>query len=184
MRVPRRAAYVAAAAAAAVALPIAIAFTPGSAEALPAFAHWDQRSLIVTDRTGDPGWQEASRLAVATWNAVGADLHLTWSEGGIGCGAEGSTIPVCRDVLRPGWKGAAAVYNLPDGHLGGARIRVAADRAFTQAERNTLACHELGHTLGLDHSGSPASCLTQGSKSATPDAGDIESLRASYGHQG
>ena len=182
MRINRLGAY--AAAAASLALPLTLALATGGATAAPSFAHWGQRSLTVADRTGDPGWQQATRRAVQTWNAVGADVRLTWVEGGIGCEAEGATIPVCRDTLPSGWKGAAAMYHSADGHLGGARIRVAADRRFSQAERDTIACHEVGHALGLDHAGSSASCLTQGSVSATPDAADARALRDSYAHQG
>lgn len=185
MRIPRHAAYLATAASTSViALALALALAPTGATAAPSFAHWSARSLVVSDRTGDPGWQEATRHAVVTWNAVGADVRLAWVEGGIGCEAEGTTIPVCRDILRSGWRGAAALYDAPDGHLAGARVRVAANRRFTQAQRDTVACHEVGHALGLDHSGAAGSCLTQGSVSTTPDAGDAESLRASYAHQG
>lgn len=180
MHMPRWTVY--AAAAVTTALPIAAALGANGAVASPSFAHWSQRTLVVSDRTGDAGWQQSTRRAVATWNAVGADLRLTWVEGGVGCGAEGATIPVCRDTLPAGWKGAAAMYDAADGHLGGARIRVNAQRRFTEAERDTIACHELGHALGLGHSGSAASCLTQGSRSTRPDSQDANSLRASYGH--
>ena len=184
MRSCRSAAFAAVAASAALAAALAFAAAPGRAVASPSFAHWAERSLVVSDRTGDPGWQQATRQAVDTWNAVGADVRLAWMEGGVGCEPEGSTIPVCRDLLPAGWKGAAALHSAPDGHLGGARIRFDADRTFTQAEKDNLACHEIGHALGLGHSGSSASCLTQGSETAAPDAADAASLRASYAHAG
>ena len=181
MRTPSRPVYAAAAVTAGLTLTLALA--PDRATAAPSFGHWSQRSLVISDRTGDPGWQEATRRAVDTWNAVGMDLRLTWSEGGRTCDAEGTTVPVCRAVLRSGWTAAATIYHAADGHLGGARIRVS-PRAFTQRQRDTIACHEVGHALGLDHSRSSASCLAQGSSSTTPDAADAASIRASYAHEG
>lgn len=184
MRSCRSTVLAAIAASAALAAVLAFVAAPGRAVASPSFAHWAKRSLVVSDRTGDAGWQQATRRAVDTWNAVGADVRLTWAEGGVGCEPEGSTIPVCRDRLPAGWRGAAAVFSAPDGHLGGARVRFDGTRNFTQAQKDNLACHEIGHALGLGHSGSKASCLTQGSVKATPDAADAGSLRASYAHAG
>jgi len=156
----------------------------GQAQAAPSLAHWSQRTLVVSDRTGDPGWELATRRGVDVWNAAGAAVHLTSSQGGIGCEPEGTTIPVCRDVLRRGWQAATALYTGPDGHLGGARIRVDAGRRFSQAQRDGILCHEIGHALGLDHSDVDSSCLTQGSRSTTPSVADVENLRMTYGHRG
>lgn len=165
---------------AAVVLAAGLSLVPArSASAGHVFSHWGQRTLALADRTGDPGWQAATRRAADLWTAVGADVRLTWSEGGVGCEASSDVIPICRDNLRRGWKGVAEVHH--GGHIVRARIRFD-DRDFSQAQKDNIACHEVGHVLGLHHSRSAASCLTGRSSSTVPDAHDVEMLRRIYGH--
>ena len=109
-------------------------------------------------------------------------MRLVWAEGGIGCHAQGTTVPFCRAEMRRSWKAVTRVYFEPDGHLGGATIDVHPRRTFTQAQKDNIACHEVGHALGLGHSRHRSSCLTQGSSSPGPDAQAVSSLRASYAH--
>lgn len=65
-----------------------------------------------------------------------------------------------------------------------AEIRLTTHAAnLSQHERLTLACHELGHALGLDHDAS-GSCLVpfvSPTTPTTPSASDFSELRSLYG---
>ncbi len=52
---------------------------------------------------------------------------------------------------------------------------------YSDAERRSLVCHELGHALGLDHRRSLGSCMaTAHGASVYPDAHDVQLVNALY----
>lgn len=105
--------------------------------------------VVVSDRTGDPAWQAATRYAVAAWNSSGAGIRLAWSEGGIGCQPEGPVVPVCRHAIGA-FAGLATWYTQGARIVGG--FVLVTDGRPTQIQRNAIATHEIGHTLGIGHS--------------------------------
>ncbi|MBI2763133.1 MAG: matrixin family metalloprotease [Chloroflexi bacterium] len=67
-------------------------------------------------------------------------------------------------------------------HTSGPEVRPTYTAAYdTVAERDYLACHEFGHTLGLRHSGDAASCLFPNSAtSGVLTSNEIVELNAHY----
>lgn len=53
----------------------------------------------------------------------------------------------------------------------------------TTFKRRYVACHELGHTLGLQHTTNSASCLYQSATSNALTQHDIDHLNSAYGTQ-
>jgi len=145
-------------------------------------AHWDVRTVVVRDETGFADYHRAIEHAVNQWNAAGASVQLRLADGrGRGCDRpEGAEIPICRHDLSGSTAGEARLW-IAGEHIQAASILMdASPHRFD--ELAAIACHELGHALGLGHTSRHTSCLTPTIHSTTPDDEDRRNLAVKYGH--
>jgi hypothetical protein len=144
--------------------------------------HWHDRTVVVRDETGFADHRRALDLAVRQWNAAGAAVRLELASGrGAGCDApQAGEISVCRADLPPSRAGEARVWKQGD-HIVRASVLVRAD-SWRFEHLVAIACHELGHALGLDHRSERTSCLTATIHSSQPDEHDLADLRAAHAH--
>lgn len=57
------------------------------------------------------------------------------------------------------------------------RFNNSCNSVLTQSQRRTIVCHEMGHSVGLDHQGVTSSCMyTGGYLSNTPNAHDFSEI--------
>jgi hypothetical protein len=173
----------------ALALALALVrLVPAVADEEP-FGHWPsgRRDLAVVDRTGNSGWHQATRHAVAVWNRSGADVRLTWEEASGPCEPDGSRISVCT-VSEESLKGVVQFQGLADqdtdgaGHATSAVLEVCGDCDLSDVLRRVVAAHELGHALGLPHNDRLGSVVYPIGGTDQPDDGDYAELRRLYGH--
>lgn len=177
----------------------ALALDQSMAEALGRFdltPHWhtDDRALVVTDRTGDRTWNDATRHAVDAWNrsAGGTGLRLTWTTGSGPCTPGGNHIDVCQEPYQTmgddGHDDRQGLTDLrlgPDrrqAHIGGTSIAVCSNCGLTAARRRVVATHEVGHGLGLGHTLRRTSVMFFTGGSDVPDAQDATDLHQLYAH--
>lgn len=159
--------------------------------------HWhsEERSLVVVDKTGDRAWNEATRKAVDAWNraAPGTGLRLTWSKGGAGpCTPDGTRIEICQDPFqtlgddmhddREGLADLRLGGDRTQAHIGGTAISVCSNCRLDPPRRQVVATHELGHSLGMEHTSRVRSVMYPTGGPAQPDAEDAAVLRRLYAH--
>lgn len=154
--------------------------------------HWSsgQRDLVIVDKTGDRRWQQATQWAVARWNEAGAGVRLSWEAGRGPCRPEGVRIAVClrsSEELRrqgpPRAEGLAKPQLGDNSHIDGATVLVCSDCGLDLSRRRVVATHEVGHTLGLHHSGDLGALMSNQGGSEYPDRRAYATLRAIYAHE-
>lgn len=159
--------------------------------------HWssdDRGSLLVVDKTGERAWNDATRAAVDAWNrnSSGTGLRLRWSSGSGPCQPDHTSIEICQDPhqelgdeIHDNREGLADVRLGSDrsqAHIGGTTIAVCSNCQLQPPRRRVIAVHELGHSLGLQHTASRSSVMFPSGGPDQPAPEDAAALRLLYGH--
>lgn len=166
--------------------------------------HWarstNPASLTVIDSVTS-AWDASFLSAQADWSSSSV-LDLSRVSGATGrksrlrCNTSSGKIRVCNAVHgETGWLAITEIW-IRDGHIQYGRVRLN-DSYFRTPTYNTpewrtfAACHEIGHTLGLDHQDEAfdnpnlGSCMDYTNDPLTnqhPNLHDYEQLEALYAH--
>lgn len=146
-----------------------------------------ERHLVVVDKTGDPGWQAATRQAAQSWDGAGAGIHLVEATGTGPCRDDGTRVELCQEpfavLARTDVPDIQAItHTVVDGqhHIRGAVIEVCSDCDLSPDRQLVIATHEVGHALGLVHRFDPTSVMSPVGGSDHPNAADDATLRKRY----
>ncbi len=136
----------------------------GGAETAPVRAFW------LIDRTGNQDMHDAIRFVANAWNAVReGETTLPY----IAVYQDDANVGKCTVNQTVGWsfatacavpnnienvKGLVARNPGPDGHLIGAAMAIS--DGLTKEETASVACHTIGHLMGLDNSEDSSSCMS------------------------
>jgi len=131
----------------------------------------------ITKADGNPMWPV--RAAAERWdNGNPIDFRYTT----MGCPTNSQCVTVKQAELASPTVGVTATASV------GSEIRASTitldttyGRTNTAARRRNVVCHELGHSLGLEHRTAKSSCLTSyASSQKFPDATDMKNLNTMY----
>jgi hypothetical protein len=178
------------AAAATAAIILALAPQASAAPCCYAGWHWKRASnpFVVTILSSvQSKWVTPLTNAVNEWSTSDKfDMHIvqgnTSAATRSNCGQTSGEVHVCNSNYgATGWAGLTEL-TLNGQHIVKLRVRLN-DYYTTPHFRRLIACHELGHSVGLGHRSQPSSCMMPGSGSRKhPDATDFAEIDAIYKH--
>lgn len=175
---PRRVALLAAG----MALVISVVLTSPASAYHGNSLHWRRptanmlRDVPIVDKTGSSFWGPKIKAAANRWNSGLTTVRLVYSTGSPGGCSNGSgRIEVC-----VGSRSAASWRYDSNRHYLGALITLPSSSGGGDA----LACHEIGHTLGLNHATFRSSCMTATvyASQTNPNAHDYAQVDAQHKH--
>lgn len=152
--------------------------------------HWERGTdpLIITvyDQTRNKAWGEALRKLTNKWNSGIHDIKFSYihdpnnssCEDGLGL----RTVVACiHETSDKNYLAQANIY-YQNGHIIKATIWM---DPRPKPKRDSLACHELGHTLGLDHRKDGDTCMTTMDNRwiSHPDEKDFQDVSLRHAHQ-
>jgi hypothetical protein len=156
------------------------------------YAAWAQRSVVVVDATSAP-FAGVVETAVRRWNRVrGGQPTLVYTRGPYTTNCAGllmqeNAIVVCDwdmpslDCPGTGQAVACTHYDVEEGgaNLTSVLVYFSAGALAPEQPTQAIACHEIGHTLGLSHPQQGRSCLSKFRE--TPGKRDEQALTRLYG---
>jgi predicted Zn-dependent protease len=83
-----------------------------------------------------------------------------------------------------GWLGLSQIASYSGCTILQGRIRLNQtyldNGSYTRTNKESVACHEIGHVLGLDHSPNATSCMSHTLSAAQPDSHDRDVINSIY----
>lgn len=159
--------------------------TAQAAAVTPAWGHWHATELTYHCDVQSPYYRRVWRQAVRNWNRTGV-VHLRAIPTERPANITLTTAPM---IGRPAQRLAGytdyAFYRRPTGKLiidAQARLnrRVLTTYHYTQRQRTSVATHELGHALGLDHSRSAKSIMYATNRNGVITGQDKRAIVTAY----
>ena len=158
-----------------------------TADAAVSFISWPEDVIYVYDTTaalkekdGSPVWPV--RAAAERWDDGNpVDFRYTTT----GCPTDAQCVTVKQaELADPAAGTTATAFVGADIKSSDVTLDTTFGRKNAAAKRRNVVCHELGHSLGLQHRTETSSCLTSYVTSEKyPDATDVKNLKTMYGYR-